>query len=148
MEQKSQCSEKNIHNQYQLKKIYVNLFDANLSRIFSWFKTTVFHAFFVYFLWFYRKKKSAKRYFDCVSPNDLRFSTSNINCIQDDDIPLIRRLLSKLDGGSDSYCWFIYIKWLKILDKNLLFIFYCSKQFGVEEEQGNNSPLPIVPLIL
>ncbi len=29
----------------------------------------------------YRKKKSAKRYFDCVSQNDLRFSTSNINCI-------------------------------------------------------------------
>ncbi len=105
-------------------------------------KLRFFKPFFVYFLWFYRKKKSAKRYFDCVSQNDLRFSTSNIDCIQDDDISLIRRLLSKLDGGGDSYCWFRYIEWLKILDKNLLFYLLLFKKIWGKGKRGGQLPPP------
>jgi hypothetical protein len=91
-----------IYNRYQLKKVYVNLFNENLSSIFSWFRTTLFHTFFV-FHDFINRKEVKKRYFDRVSQNDLGFPSSNVNFLPDKDLLQMPRLVSRAERGGTAH---------------------------------------------
>jgi len=141
MEQKSQCSGKNIHNQYQLKKVYVNLFDENLSRIFSWFKTTVFHAFFRLFFMILSKEKKCKKIF--------RLCFSTWSKIFNKQYKLYSRWWYSIDTSfalqvrrKERLILLIHIHWMtkNFRQKFVFFVFYCSKKCGGRRGKRGGTP--------
>jgi hypothetical protein len=122
----------------------VNLFNENLSSIFSWFRTTLFRTFFV-FNDFINKKEVKKRYFDRVSQNDLGFSSSNVNFLQHNALLQMRHLISRAEGG------LILLIYIHLVAKNFrqtpVFMFYCPKKFynGCGGGGGFGAPPPPHP---